>query len=103
AARLRAAFDRNVLVSDLWAFLKVLPEGDAEYRAAFVRAANAFLDCVDPLTVHRLPAQARVKWLLVRKHETEALLGILAEERAGGRGRVHGGLRKYVSYESAPA
>ncbi|MFJ4698074.1 CDP-glycerol glycerophosphotransferase family protein [Streptomyces sp. NPDC088768] len=103
AARLRAAFDRNVLVSDLWAFLKVLPEGDDAYRAAFVRAANAFLDCVDPRTVHRLPAQARIKWLLVRKHETEALLGILAEERAGGRGRVHGRLRKYVSYESAPA
>ncbi|WP_431033535.1 bifunctional glycosyltransferase/CDP-glycerol:glycerophosphate glycerophosphotransferase [Streptomyces sp. P6-2-1] len=103
AAPLRAAFDRNVLMSDLWAFLKVLPEGDAAYRAAFVRAANAFLDCVDPRTVHRLPTQARIKWLLVRKHETEALLGILAEEREGGRGRVHGRLRKYVSYATAPA
>ena len=98
AARLKLIYDRTVLEDDLRIFLSVLPDTDEEFRAEFLKAANGFLDQVDPKVVRELPAPARVKWLLVRKHAMAELVDLITEERRGGRMELEGLLRKYASF-----
>lgn len=49
----RTAADKNhyeahALANDLWYFMEVLPDGDQEYRDAFLTYTNKFIDQVDP-------------------------------------------------------
>ncbi len=57
-ARLKREYDTRVLRDDLRLFLNVVPDGDEEYRAEFLRSANRFLDSIDPKVVMDLPARA---------------------------------------------
>ncbi|SDK62840.1 bifunctional glycosyltransferase/CDP-glycerol:glycerophosphate glycerophosphotransferase [Streptomyces indicus] len=99
-ARLKREYDTRVLIDDLRLFLNVVPDGDEEYRAAFLQAANRFLDSIDPALVMALPAEIRVQWLLVRKHQLEELIAMLAGQRRKEPVAVSGLLRKYASFPS---
>ncbi|MCW5248934.1 bifunctional glycosyltransferase/CDP-glycerol:glycerophosphate glycerophosphotransferase [Streptomyces sp. SHP 1-2] len=99
-ARLKREYDTRVLMDDLRLFLNVVPDGDEEYRAEFLRSANRFLDSIDPKLVMELPAELRVQWLLVRKHQMEELIALLAGQRRRETPEVSGLLRKYASFPS---
>ncbi|MFD7991838.1 bifunctional glycosyltransferase/CDP-glycerol:glycerophosphate glycerophosphotransferase [Streptomyces mexicanus] len=99
-ARLKQEYDTRVLKDDLRLFLNVVPDGDEEYRAEFLRSANRFLDHIDPKVVMALPAQLRVQWLLVRKHQLDELITLLAGQRRKEAIEVSGLVRKYASFPS---
>ncbi|MEU0598915.1 CDP-glycerol glycerophosphotransferase family protein [Streptomyces sp. NPDC006393] len=99
-ARLKEEYDTRVLKDDLRLFLNVVPDGDEEYRAEFLRSANRFLDHIDPKVVMALPAQLRVQWLLVRKHQLDELITLLAGQRRKEAIEVSGLVRKYASFPS---
>lgn len=99
-ARLKEEYDTRVLKDDLRLFLNVVPDGDEEYRAEFLRSANRFLDRIDPKVVMALPAQLRVQWLLVRKHKLDELITLLAGQRRKEAVEVSGLVRKYASFPS---
>ncbi|WP_234443408.1 bifunctional glycosyltransferase/CDP-glycerol:glycerophosphate glycerophosphotransferase [Streptomyces sp. NRRL B-24484] len=91
-------YDLACLKSDLNLHLKVLPDADEEYRAAFVEWANQFLDEADDELINELPAEARVKWLLVRNRKLPELLEVLEFERKGGPIPVQRRFRRYLNY-----
>ncbi|CAL9453698.1 bifunctional glycosyltransferase/CDP-glycerol:glycerophosphate glycerophosphotransferase [Streptomyces sp. enrichment culture] len=106
SAELKRAYDRTALTGDLRIFLNVLPDGDEEFRAEFLRVINKYLDQVDPQVVMDLPTAARIKWLLVRKHAVDEIVDMLRAERRGDPVEIDGFIRKYVTYpvlESASA
>jgi CDP-glycerol glycerophosphotransferase len=98
AAEMKRQYDRTVLTGDLNIFLNVLPAGNDEFREEFFRVVNGYLDQVDPSLVMELPTQARVKWLLVRKHALPELLELFDSQRRGDRLVIEGMLRKYASF-----
>ncbi|MFE0626354.1 CDP-glycerol glycerophosphotransferase family protein [Streptomyces sp. NPDC058864] len=91
-------YDLACLKSDLMLHLKVLPDADPEYRHAFMRWANEFLDESDPGIVQELPADARVKWLLVREGKLDELLDVIEFERKGGPIPVRRRVHRYLNY-----
>ncbi|MFC7302834.1 CDP-glycerol glycerophosphotransferase family protein [Streptomyces monticola] len=91
-------YDLACLKSDLLLHLKVLPDADEEYRAAFMDWANEFLDEADPDIIDELPADARVKWLLVRNGRLDELLEVIEFERRGGPLPVRRRFRRYLQY-----
>ncbi|MES4887773.1 bifunctional glycosyltransferase family 2 protein/CDP-glycerol:glycerophosphate glycerophosphotransferase [Streptomyces sp. NPDC096012] len=97
-ARLKQEYDTRVLVDDLRLFLNVVPDGDEEYRAEFLRSANRFMDHIDPKVVMSLPTHLRVQWLLVRKHQLDELITLLASQRRKEAIEVSGLVRKYASF-----
>lgn len=100
AAQLKREYDRSVLNGDLRIFLNVVPEGDEEFRAEFLRVINRFLDQVDPQVVMELTAIQRIKWLLVRKHAMTELVELINSERRGDPIEIDGRLRKYASFSA---
>ncbi|MGW3492304.1 bifunctional glycosyltransferase/CDP-glycerol:glycerophosphate glycerophosphotransferase [Streptomyces sp. NPDC001020] len=99
-ARLKQEYDTRVLLDDLRLFLNVVPDGDAEYRAEFLRSANRFLDHIDPKIVMALPTPLRVQWLLVRKHQLDELITLQAGQRRKEPIEVRGLVRKYATFPS---
>ncbi|KMS82118.1 MULTISPECIES: bifunctional glycosyltransferase/CDP-glycerol:glycerophosphate glycerophosphotransferase [Streptomyces] len=97
-ARLKQEYDARVLTDDLRLFLNVVPDGDEEYRDEFLRSANRFLDHIDPKVVMALPTHLRVQWLLVRKHQLDELITLLASQRRKEPIEVSGLVRKYASF-----
>ncbi|MGW0928149.1 bifunctional glycosyltransferase/CDP-glycerol:glycerophosphate glycerophosphotransferase [Streptomyces sp. NPDC002644] len=91
-------YDLACLKSDLMLHLKVLPDADEEYRDAFMAWANEFLDEADPTIFDELPADARVKWLLVRERRLPELLDVIEFERKGGPMPVQRRFRRYLNY-----
>ncbi|MER5854071.1 bifunctional glycosyltransferase family 2 protein/CDP-glycerol:glycerophosphate glycerophosphotransferase [Streptomyces sp. NPDC059688] len=91
-------YDLACLKSDLLLHLKVLPDADEEYRESFMRWANEFLDEADLTVIDELPAEARVKWLLVREDRLPQLLEVLEFERRGGPLPVHRRFHRYLNY-----
>ena len=91
-------YDLACLKSDLMLHLKVLPDADASYRAAFMDWANAFLDELDESLIDELPAEDRVKWLMVRAGRLEELLEVIEFERRGGPLPVQRRVRRYLHY-----
>ncbi|MFF5444230.1 CDP-glycerol glycerophosphotransferase family protein [Streptomyces sp. NPDC012888] len=91
-------YDLACLKSDLMLHLKVLPDADAEYHDAFMQWANEFLDEADEDIIDELPADARVKWLLVREGRLKELLDVLEFERKGGPIPVQRRLHRYLNY-----
>ncbi|WTQ44807.1 bifunctional glycosyltransferase family 2 protein/CDP-glycerol:glycerophosphate glycerophosphotransferase [Actinacidiphila glaucinigra] len=91
-------YDLACLKSDLMLHLKVLPDTDQEYRHAFMSWVNEFLDESDPGIVQELPADARVKWLLVREGKLDELLDVIEFERKGGPIPVRRRVHRYLNY-----
>ncbi|WP_434098970.1 CDP-glycerol glycerophosphotransferase family protein [Streptomyces xantholiticus] len=84
-AKGKRRYESSVLSSDLWLFMQALPDGDAEYHAAFLEHAGAFADSVGPAVLEGLPLHFRVKWQLVRERRLTELLDLLAFEKKHGR------------------
>ncbi|WP_415938286.1 CDP-glycerol glycerophosphotransferase family protein [Streptomyces sp. 039-1] len=97
-AESKRKYDLACLKSDLMLHLKVLPDADEEYQESFLRWANEFLDEADDDIIDELPAEARVKWLLVRKRRLEELLDVIRFERKGGPIPVQRRFRRYLKY-----
>ncbi|WHM38474.1 glycosyltransferase [Streptomyces sp. BPTC-684] len=92
-------YDESVLREDLWYFMRVLPEGDAAYREAFLERTGEFTAQVDPEVLAGLPLHHRVKWHLARERRLEELLGLLEFERRSPRThRVRGLRRRTAEY-----
>ncbi|MET7646424.1 CDP-glycerol glycerophosphotransferase family protein [Streptomyces sp. NPDC005426] len=92
-------YEAHALANDLWYFMEVLPEGDEEYRAAFLTHTNAFLDQIDPAVLDGLPLRLRLMWHLVRERRTEELLALLAfDKREPGAFAVRGVRRRRAGY-----
>ncbi|MEV5985433.1 bifunctional glycosyltransferase family 2 protein/CDP-glycerol:glycerophosphate glycerophosphotransferase [Streptomyces sp. NPDC052051] len=91
-------YDLACLKSDLMLHLKVLPDADEEYRQAFMEWANEFLDEADADIIDELPADARVKWLLVRDWRLPELLEVIEFERRGGPMPVQRRFHRYLKY-----
>jgi CDP-glycerol glycerophosphotransferase len=100
SATQRRRYARSVVAADLLYHLDELCEVDDEYRAVFMRRANAFLDGVDRRSFDRLPAIDRVKWHLVRHDRLPELLELLRFQREDALStppaRRHG--RHYAAY-----
>lgn len=75
-------YEAHVLANDLWYFMEALPDGDEEYRRAFLTYANEFTDQVDPAVLDALPLRLRLMWHLVRERRTDELLALLAFDKA---------------------
>ena len=84
AQRLR--YDTSCLRDDFMYFLEGLPMGGPDYRAAFMADAGAFLDRAGDAALAGLPADARIRWQLVRERRADELLALLEFERANGAG-----------------
>lgn len=91
-------YDLACLKSDLMLHLKVLPDADEEYQDAFMQWANEFLDEADADIIQELPADARVKWLLVREGRLKELLDVVEFERKGGPMPVQRRFHRYLNY-----
>ncbi|MET7859951.1 bifunctional glycosyltransferase family 2 protein/CDP-glycerol:glycerophosphate glycerophosphotransferase [Streptomyces sp. NPDC005318] len=92
-------YEAHVLANDLWYFMEALPDGDDEYRRAFLTYANEFTDQVDPAVLDGLPLRLRVMWHLVRERRTDELLALLAHDKAEpGAFGVQGVRRRSASY-----
>ncbi|MFI5620582.1 CDP-glycerol glycerophosphotransferase family protein [Streptomyces sp. NPDC051567] len=91
-------YDVACLKSDLMLHLKVLPDADEEYQNAFMEWANEFLDQADEDILDELPADARVKWHLVRSGKFEELLEVIEFERKGGPIPVRRRFHRYLNY-----
>ncbi|MFF1558642.1 CDP-glycerol glycerophosphotransferase family protein [Streptomyces sp. NPDC058279] len=91
-------YDLACLKSDLMLHLKVLPDADEEYHNAFMEWANQFLDEADEDIIDELPADARVKWHLVRCGKFEELLEVIEFERKGGPMPVRRRFHRYLNY-----
>ncbi|MFJ7194835.1 MULTISPECIES: CDP-glycerol glycerophosphotransferase family protein [unclassified Streptomyces] len=92
-------YETHVLANDLWHFMEALPDGDEEYRRAFLTYANEFTDQVDPVVLDALPLRLRLMWHLVRERRTGELLDLLAFDRAEpGAFEVRGLRRRSASF-----
>ncbi|MGW4805757.1 bifunctional glycosyltransferase/CDP-glycerol:glycerophosphate glycerophosphotransferase [Kitasatospora sp. NPDC004272] len=97
-AESKRKYDLACLASDLMLHLKALPDGDEEYRTSFITWANEFLDEAGEDLIEELPAEARVKWLLVRRRKLQALLDVVEFERRGGPMPVQRRFHRYLKY-----
>ncbi|WP_189274343.1 bifunctional glycosyltransferase/CDP-glycerol:glycerophosphate glycerophosphotransferase [Kitasatospora griseola] len=97
-AESKRKYDLACLTSDLMLHLKALPDGDEEYRHSFVTWANEFLDEAGEDLIEELPAEARVKWLLVRRRKLQELLDVVEFERRGGPMPVQRRFHRYLKY-----
>ena len=92
-------YDESVVEDDLRYHLDALPEAGPEYHELLLERANAYLGRAAPGIEDRLPAIQRLKWALVRRRRIDALLEVVAFERAGGARRTRRiGLRTYGDY-----
>ncbi|WP_326697809.1 CDP-glycerol glycerophosphotransferase family protein [Streptomyces sp. NBC_01754] len=82
----RERYDASCLRDDFVYFLEGLPMGGPAYRTAFMADAGAFLDRAGDTVLDGLPAEARIRWRLVRERRLEELLAVLAYERDNGAG-----------------
>ncbi|MFJ9635842.1 CDP-glycerol glycerophosphotransferase family protein [Streptomyces sp. NPDC101178] len=85
-AQERRAYDASCLRDDFGYFLDGLPMGGEAYRSAFLEGAGAFVDRAGTGVLEALPVELRIKWRLVRERRMDALLAVLAFERANGVG-----------------
>ncbi|WAL71173.1 bifunctional glycosyltransferase family 2 protein/CDP-glycerol:glycerophosphate glycerophosphotransferase [Kitasatospora sp. YST-16] len=97
-AESKRKYDLACLASDLMLHLKALPDGDEEYRTSFITWANEFLDEAGEDLIEELPAEARVKWLLVRHRKLQALLDVVEFERRGGPLPIQRRFHRYLKY-----
>ncbi|MDF6020686.1 CDP-glycerol glycerophosphotransferase family protein [Streptomyces sp. JH34] len=82
----RLRYDASCLRDDFVYFLEGLPMGGPAYRSAFMADAGAFLDRAGDAALAGLPAEARIRWQLVRERRVHELLAVLEFERANGTG-----------------
>ncbi|MFD6276930.1 CDP-glycerol glycerophosphotransferase family protein [Streptomyces sp. NPDC060209] len=82
----RLRYDASCLRDDFVYFLEGLPMGGPAYRSAFMTDAGAFVDRAGDAALAGLPAEARLRWQLVRERRADELLAVLDFERANGTG-----------------
>ncbi|WP_406494627.1 CDP-glycerol glycerophosphotransferase family protein [Streptomyces sp. NBC_00846] len=87
-------YEAHVLAHDLRYFMEALPDGDEEYRRAFLTYANEFTDQVDPAVLDALPLRLRLMWHLVRERRADELLALLAHDKAEPGAFAVRGLRR---------
>ncbi|MFI6941643.1 CDP-glycerol glycerophosphotransferase family protein [Streptomyces sp. NPDC050418] len=102
-ARLKHLYDRSALLADALIFLRVLPQGDEEFRSVFFAVARAFLDGVSRETLMSLPVELRIKWLLVQRAAEDELLALLAAEKVRDPYRLRGLRRRHARITDLPA
>ena len=98
ASRQRRRYERTVVAGDLRYHLDLLERAGDDYRALFLRSANAFLDRAHRGVCSGLPALERLKWELVRRRALPELLEVLRFQREDAlrtppvrrRGRLYG-------------
>ncbi|WP_267245205.1 bifunctional glycosyltransferase/CDP-glycerol:glycerophosphate glycerophosphotransferase [Streptomyces sp. PR69] len=84
-------YDSSVLSSDLKLFMDALPDGDEEYRQAFLDHAGDFARGVAQPVLDGLPFTLRAAWHLVRERRIEELLALLAHEKRNRNAfHIHG-------------
>jgi CDP-glycerol glycerophosphotransferase len=76
----RRWYDESVVEEDLRYHLDALPEGEDEYRRAFLNEAIMFLERAGTDVERHLPAIQRLKWHLVRRRKLPELLEVLRFE-----------------------
>ncbi|MEU9761082.1 CDP-glycerol glycerophosphotransferase family protein [Streptomyces sp. NPDC047987] len=92
-------YEEHVLANDLWCFMEALPDGDEDYRRAFLTYANEFTDHADPAVLDALPVRLRLMWHLVRERRTDELLALLGHDKAEpGAFAVRGTRRRTAAY-----
>ncbi|WP_328900432.1 bifunctional glycosyltransferase family 2 protein/CDP-glycerol:glycerophosphate glycerophosphotransferase [Streptomyces sp. NBC_00441] len=91
-------YEAHALANDLWYFMEVLPDGDQEYRDAFLTYTNKFIDQVDPSVLDGLPLRLRVMWYLVREHRMDELLALLLQEKQEPGAFEVSGMRRRVAH-----
>ncbi|WP_329210423.1 CDP-glycerol glycerophosphotransferase family protein [Streptomyces sp. NBC_00683] len=79
-------YDASCLRDDFVYFLEGLTMGGPAYRTAFMAGAGSFLDRAGSAAPAGLPAEARIRWQLVRERRLDDLLAVLAFERNDGAG-----------------
>lgn len=99
-ARFKREYDARVLRDDLRIFLNVVPDGDEEYREAFLASANRYLAQVAPQVLDELPAELRVQYALVRRGAIPELIDLLADQRRREPVEVSGFIRKYAGFKA---
>ncbi|SDK69613.1 bifunctional glycosyltransferase/CDP-glycerol:glycerophosphate glycerophosphotransferase [Streptomyces indicus] len=95
-AQLKHLYDRSALLSDALIFLRVLPQGDEEFRTAFFDVACAFLEGVSRETLMSLTVELRIKWLLVQRRAEKEVLDLLAAEAVRDPYKTRGLRRRHV-------
>ncbi|QVQ53498.1 CDP-glycerol glycerophosphotransferase family protein [Spiractinospora alimapuensis] len=97
----KRAWDTTALRSDLKLFMRLLDEGDDDYRERFLDLGNSFLDTVSKDALTKLPAMERLMWHLVRRRMTPELVEMVAYSKSAEQRRapaVRHGARFYASY-----
>ncbi|NWF30783.1 CDP-glycerol glycerophosphotransferase family protein [Streptomyces sp. PKU-EA00015] len=101
----RRRYEASVLASDLMLFMDALPDGDDDYREAFLRHAGDFVTSVSRPVLEGLVLHQRVKWQLVRERRLAELLALLAFEKKEGRDvfRIRGPRARRAEYPALTA
>lgn len=99
-ATFKREYDARVLRDDLRIFLNAVPDGDEDYREAFLDAANHYLEQVEPRILDELPVVLRVQYALVRRGALSELIDLLADQRRREPVEVSGFLRKYAGFKA---
>ncbi|MGC5365383.1 CDP-glycerol glycerophosphotransferase family protein [Streptomyces sp. DT24] len=94
----KGRYEAHVLAHDLRYFMDALPDGDDEYRRAFLTYANEFTDQVDPAVLDGLPLRLRVMWHLTRERRMDELLALLAHDRSEPGAFTVRGVPRRASY-----
>lgn len=80
---LKVDYDHGALERDVRYFVNVLPDVDEDYLEEALRRFRDLLEQVDPEALSRVRVVNRIKYDLIRRSETSALLAFLEKERAG--------------------
>ncbi len=80
--RLRRAHHHKALTNDLPLYFKELHRVGEEYRELFLERVNAYLDRVPARAYRKLPSAQKLRFHLTRVRRMDALLDLLAWERA---------------------
>lgn len=76
----KAFYDKIGINSEINIFVKLLAQADPAFQTQFMESAGDFLSRVDPETLEKLPALARLKWHLVGRGLLAELLEVVAYE-----------------------
>ncbi|MFI6445463.1 CDP-glycerol glycerophosphotransferase family protein [Kitasatospora sp. NPDC050543] len=93
------SYDENTLVEEIPMFFWSVVEGDAEYRAAYIRDVSRLLRAIGPDQVRKLRAPLRLKYhLTLQGRIDEFVEQIKFEGETRGAAPARGLLRPYADY-----
>jgi CDP-glycerol glycerophosphotransferase len=92
-------YDRNSLVEEIPLFFRALPEGDEEYRTAFLDHVGRMIEKIGPDAMNALPQPMRLKYYLTAKRRMDDLLALLEFDRTHPWTiPLRGNVRHYADY-----